>query len=318
MIEKRTVFILGAGASKPYGYPTGIELRHMIVKDFEGIITKLPPDDLISTLPDAKTIRQFAYKFNKSDTNSIDLFLSRHSTDSVVVMRGKQAISSIMLHCEGRSRFNDALYETRKLDWYNYLFTRMTEHMRTDENLDFSSNQVSFVTFNYDRSLEFYLHQSLTNSFGAEHLTNLEGELKKLGMIHVHGCVARLPWQEPGDPLVLKYPVIELRARFIIEATKQIRVVGETDEDENIRKARELLKEAEQVFFLGFGFAIENLEVLDIPNSLSASARIFGTVMGFEETEIDAIYSQFGGIAQKPGRLTLEPLDSRGLLRKYL
>jgi len=34
MIDTPTLFILGAGASKPYGYPTGAELRTDIVKQF--------------------------------------------------------------------------------------------------------------------------------------------------------------------------------------------------------------------------------------------------------------------------------------------
>ncbi len=35
MITKPTVFILGAGASKPFGYPTGNELKDLIVKHFD-------------------------------------------------------------------------------------------------------------------------------------------------------------------------------------------------------------------------------------------------------------------------------------------
>ena len=34
MITKPTVFILGAGASKPYGYPTGDGLKDFIVDQF--------------------------------------------------------------------------------------------------------------------------------------------------------------------------------------------------------------------------------------------------------------------------------------------
>lgn len=32
MITENTIFILGAGASKPYGFPTGAELREQICK----------------------------------------------------------------------------------------------------------------------------------------------------------------------------------------------------------------------------------------------------------------------------------------------
>ena len=34
MIERSTLFILGAGSSNPYGYPTAKQLRTFIVNDF--------------------------------------------------------------------------------------------------------------------------------------------------------------------------------------------------------------------------------------------------------------------------------------------
>lgn len=33
MISKKTVLILGAGASKPYGLPLGMELRDIVIKN---------------------------------------------------------------------------------------------------------------------------------------------------------------------------------------------------------------------------------------------------------------------------------------------
>lgn len=33
MITKNTLFILGAGASVPYGYPTGRELRKLLISN---------------------------------------------------------------------------------------------------------------------------------------------------------------------------------------------------------------------------------------------------------------------------------------------
>ena len=36
MITTKTVFVLGAGASKPYGLPVGSELCQSVIKEFEG------------------------------------------------------------------------------------------------------------------------------------------------------------------------------------------------------------------------------------------------------------------------------------------
>ena len=37
MITEKTVFILGAGASKPYGFPTALELRKDIIYKFPNL-----------------------------------------------------------------------------------------------------------------------------------------------------------------------------------------------------------------------------------------------------------------------------------------
>jgi hypothetical protein len=39
MIDTETVFILGAGASKPYGYPTGYELKEFICEKLLKLIS---------------------------------------------------------------------------------------------------------------------------------------------------------------------------------------------------------------------------------------------------------------------------------------
>jgi len=44
---QNTVFILGAGASKPYGYPTGQELREYICKEFQTDLQTLINDGYI-------------------------------------------------------------------------------------------------------------------------------------------------------------------------------------------------------------------------------------------------------------------------------
>ena len=38
MIETPTVLILGAGASKPYGYPIGSELKSRIISSLKGMV----------------------------------------------------------------------------------------------------------------------------------------------------------------------------------------------------------------------------------------------------------------------------------------
>ena len=76
MIKEKTVYILGAGASKPYGYPTGKELTNYIRnKLINDIIkdTEIPQHSLYIT-----KIEEIINKFSKSTNKSIDLFLTRN------------------------------------------------------------------------------------------------------------------------------------------------------------------------------------------------------------------------------------------------
>ena len=92
MIKENTVFILGAGASNPYGYDVGADLSMKIFSQFE---TKYKEylvrhdvglknrnlDDYINT-KNKGDLREFLNEFRDSfsSTNtSIDLFLSRNN-----------------------------------------------------------------------------------------------------------------------------------------------------------------------------------------------------------------------------------------------
>lgn len=63
MIEQNAVFILGAGASVPYGYPTGQGLRADICKDFEKRIVSLVKSSRDRSTEDAKVMARDAAKF---------------------------------------------------------------------------------------------------------------------------------------------------------------------------------------------------------------------------------------------------------------
>jgi len=51
---------------------------------------------------------------------------------------------------------------------------------------EFAENRVSFVTFNYDRSVEQFLFTSLKNTFGRPD-GNTSQVLQKVPIVHLHG-----------------------------------------------------------------------------------------------------------------------------------
>ena len=100
----------------------------------------------------------FASRFRKSSNKSIDLFLARNPS---LVTVGKLAISLEILKSEIASKFREEI-DNPALDWYSYLFDRFTDTFLDKDKFTISDNKVSFITFNYDRSLEHFLIESLT------------------------------------------------------------------------------------------------------------------------------------------------------------
>ncbi len=87
MVKQNTVFVLGAGASRHYGYPSGEELRNNIIKYFVKWYTKhfgprfsLGSWTTMTTFEkdrELKDVKKFIEDFNLSE-EQIDLFISRN------------------------------------------------------------------------------------------------------------------------------------------------------------------------------------------------------------------------------------------------
>lgn len=150
MINEPTVFILGAGASKPYHYPTGDGLKDFITgESFMKLFTyfrKRYSLDIAREHWEQRT-RDFVETL-RNTTGSIDLFLSRRPEFTEI---GKLAILYTIFYHEQGSQFESLSEKEKKSDWYSYLYNKMTSLSRRPGEVSIGSNKVSFVTFNYDR-----------------------------------------------------------------------------------------------------------------------------------------------------------------------
>ncbi len=107
MIREETIFILGAGASKPYGYPTGAELRKKIINKFRNQYhSNTVVFEQINTFKEdlINHSESFLNKFELSSTKSIDLFLSRNPKFMDI---GKLAIKLSIYNSELESKFRE-------------------------------------------------------------------------------------------------------------------------------------------------------------------------------------------------------------------
>ncbi len=178
--NKKTVFVVGAGASIPYGYPLGYELVDKIVA--------------VAGKSNNEQAEKFIKLIKLHDPFSIDSFLAQHcSHDPDLTNFGKQLIAEVILSCEDRDKIAG---KSNNENWYRYLTHAMfadKERLINDEPLPFK-----IITFNYDVSLDYYL---LERVWKATMLSDDEKKkvLKKLdtAITHVYGAVRQVPWNNP-------------------------------------------------------------------------------------------------------------------------
>jgi hypothetical protein len=148
MITKRTVFVLGAGASAHYGFPTGGDLLLAAQELTERQLEEHIPSSMqsgISTLYDTLA---------HTGESSIDAMLE---TRGDIQVPGKALIARLLLQAE----WNVKPKYGPKYNWYRTLFAAVNAPTLSEV----LSQPVTFVTFNYDRSLEHFLAEALRVKF---------------------------------------------------------------------------------------------------------------------------------------------------------
>jgi hypothetical protein len=131
MITLPTVFILGAGASKTYEYPTGDELRSFIcgpfVHEYNLLLNPYYDEDSEGRRKLIDEAKDFVKYFKNSGNYSIDAWLAINHDFSDL---GKFAIILCILMAERKSVFyTDRSFQNKKQDWYSYLFNKMIEEL---------------------------------------------------------------------------------------------------------------------------------------------------------------------------------------------
>lgn len=288
MISVPTTLVLGAGASIPYGFPSGGALRNQLCNpEFMGELTK-------HTEFTVREIEQFCQVFSRSGMGSIDAFLARRGEHRVLVGGstfseiGKAAIAMTLIRCESEGLLFNASIEDH---WYEYLWHLLEDCLET-----IGEGLLNIITFNYDRSLECYLLSVIRNAYGIndEAAAKL---LKKIPITHVYGKLGELPYLASGSVEQREY-VPALSWRNIKIAAAGIKVIGEHREDgPEFEQAHNFLYKAERICFLGFGFDRTNVRRLNIESILRdryrdsgfRGPRTFATTIGMTPFERDRL-----------------------------
>jgi len=270
VIRQPTVFILGAGASVEYGLPLGDRL----IKDAaDGLSeTGFLCSPLLAAGYERAALDEFAQKLIGSRLTSIDAFLENN--DERYQSIGKATIATTIL-----LREKDALArlsENRVADnWLQYLWNVMRASTAADS---FAGNAVTFVTFNYDRLVEYYFTEVLKNAFSLSGSEAEDLRERTFKVIHLHGAVSGF--------LFGAFPE-RLYGEMIAELAGGIRIIhdGVPANDSAFSSAYAALRSASQVCMLGFGYHPDNVKRLSLKEHVE-SRGLSGTTYGMRKAEV--------------------------------
>jgi hypothetical protein len=299
MLTQQICLVLGAGASQPYGFPTGGELMQYI-QDTQ-------PDEW---WPLAKEVTgfnkddhsRFVSRLRISDVPSIDQFAGGNPAS-------EKYAKALIAQFVGRAEDSANVLRTRReVDWASYLKRRIVNTARQFSVLKPKWPHV--ITFNYDRSFEESMLQRLANTFEDATPELVSEMLKKWQIVHVHGSLGNLPALTPdgsGRPFTPTHDPAALEA-----AIGRIILVHEAKEDSpEFTRARALIEDSEVVFFLGFAFDPTNL------------ARLFpvsspGRIPSLFATQFDDAKSAINAASRRGIRLNGVHTNCRALLEETL
>ena len=282
MIEKNTVFILGAGASVTYGYPTGFQLSQEIKVSLQNINTRLPEiqEGLLPMFNklgyDIKELTEFYKCFLGAATDSVDKFLENRPDFE---MLGKLLIAYFLKRKENSHQLFIGLQES---NWYALLFNKLDITVDNIKNYN-----ISFITFNYDRSLEFFLNSFLKNrtTKNSEFVFEV---MECFPIVHVYGSLGNLPWKD-ANGIEYDYHVDHSQLKRMAGG---IDIMSSERDSSQLKRAYELLFNASYIYFIGFGYDETNLRRLKIQDCMK-DKTIKGTSVGIQESRRSEIFNFF-------------------------
>lgn len=299
------VFIIGAGCSVPYGFPTGAMLMQKL-KDFGyrdhfeytaqhlldwHYLFDLYPERLCITFDKykdkARLINHYDLRLN-SEKQTINSIISsvvndfaksiRHSmmvsTDEFLKNRlgqkqneqadfGKRLIAYEILKAEQASRLDN-------IDWIQHFLSRIDQQTNWEEIL----KQTVFLTFNYDRVLEYCIFLYLTSDKQYAD-ADAHAFISEMQIYHVNGFIGSLEEIPFGVVENGMYQEIAKRMATVWEKRQN------RDESEK-EKYQGFLRNARRVYFLGFSYIPDNLYSIGINRGaqIIQNAKVYATAMG--------------------------------------
>lgn len=311
MFKSRTLFVLGAGASKELNLPTGNELALKISQSMD-INVKAYRNSQADARGDLDLFAEFARSSGEHivsyqnafwmirdgvlTQNSIDDFLDIHKDNPTLQRIGKAAIIKYILLAERHSPlFFDTSNAYNKMKMVKLENTWLLKFMRVLgrgvalKDIEHLFDNVAFIVFNYDRCLEYFLINALRSAYSLSESDATELVLK-LTIIHPYGIAGTLktsstpngvPFGGGENPHEKHVPLIEEIKTY----TEQV------DDPDELQAIWNRVAWAHQIVFLGFAFHDQNVKLLQ-PREKLETKNIFATAYGMSDSDVEVIRAQ--------------------------
>ena len=268
-LNKRTVFILGAGASNPYGLPLGVELKNKMLGNLSSRDCR---QILIKRGFETSIVEDFFESLSGTYHPTIDIFLEKKTKFRAL---GSYLIAYTLLPME----LHNSLFPQK--DWYGHLYNVINfEHELPH------TDKITFVSLNYDRSLEHFLTKNIHYNCQDDAVQNAQSKLKRIKIIHAHGSLG--PY--PQIPYGAGRTVVDV----LRTAADGIRIVSDRLQDsEDFKNAQYAINEASNIVFIGFGYDPTTLKILMSLAKNLGRKRILGTAHNLKPTVIAPVTEFF-------------------------
>jgi hypothetical protein len=286
-------FVLGAGASKAYGFPLGYELVDEVLEILAEEIAEVGQNKNSQHYTRLEYLRDRILIF---DPDSIDAFIKRHYTkepDTNI----KHYISKAILR-----NFNHSFFgKSNKQNWMKYVFEEIYLFLQQHPAAD--DIPIKIITFNYDTSLEYYFHRQITF---AEFLSKKEKDryrqLFAKSVLHVYGQLGNYSWQTDW---LSSLKIDNVKTNWLDNIFhngsdvnfadhshyfyNRISTIGDSNNQVIASKAREWLANSNTILISGYSFSPENNSVIGLYDAIRSASRIIVGLHKYTQKQWDGV-----------------------------
>jgi hypothetical protein len=299
----KTVFVLGAAANKELDplnpMPIGSELASKIRLHLNAELNNL---NSIESGPISNALSRSINGFSGDHIEamrriesgitfkeSIDEFIDEWRDSPYVEQIAKLAIAIEILNAERTMNLGAAGHDSLAISsalhviresWLGLVLRLCNPHARRRDAAEVLDG-IAFVTFNYDRCLEYTLFRYFNHSQGMP-ASDAAMAVKRIPILHAYGSLGELPILS-GQGVEFGAPLDHASA-----AAASIRTFTEEVESEHAEKLQSVVFDSDRLIFIGFGFHRRNLELL-IPTGCNPKTTVWGTVISMRGPAVQRV-----------------------------